>query len=117
MQIPEKIEVQQPNGSHSRYVSEHEARELIRTGAALGLGNKRKFYALRLVSQEANHSERLFRDLKADSLSGVPVIRPCELLAPSPRRHFGFVKAVNRHLRGSSQHEIGARRLMVEASK
>lgn len=111
MQFPERIKVLQPDGSVSRWVSEHEARELIRTRTAEGLGNKRKFYALRLLRAERSRSEQ-FRDaLTADKLKGVPVIRPYELLAPSPRRNFGYERAVNRRKPGSSQHGVYAHSL------
>jgi hypothetical protein len=56
-------------------------------------------------------NEYFVAGLKASTLSKVPVIRPYELLAPSPRRHFGFAAAVNRRKQGSSQHGVYAHSL------
>lgn len=112
IKIPDRVKVLQPDNSHSRFVSEYEARELIRTGAAIGLGNKRKIYALRLIRIGQTHNERFIADAKiSEKLANVPVIRPQELLAPSPRRHFSFESAVYRRLRGSSQHDVSGIRM------
>lgn len=108
--FPEKIAVLHPDGSHAYWATADQARKLIRERNAVGLGNARKFYKIRLTA-EADRSEKFVAGLKASTLANVPVIRPYEMLAPSPRRHFGFTAAVNRRLRGSSQHGVYAHSL------
>jgi hypothetical protein len=105
--FPEKIAVLRPNGQHAYWATADQARKLIRERHAVGLGNARKFYKLRLTA-EADRAEAFAAGLKADSLRNVPVIRPYELLAPSPRRHFGFERSVNRRKPGSNQHGLVA---------
>ena len=101
--FPEKIAVLHSNGSHAYWANADQARKLIRERQAVGLGNARKFYKLRLTA-EADRADAFVAGLKAETLAKVPVIRPYELLAPSPRRHFGFTAAVDRRRKGSSQH-------------
>lgn len=108
--FPEKIAVLRPDGSHAYWATADQARKLIRERHAVGIGNARKFYKLRLT-HEADRAESFALGLKADTLSKVPVIRPHELLAPSPRRHFGFERSVNRRKPGSSQHGVYAHSL------
>ena len=109
--LPEKIAVLHPNGTHAYWATAETARKLIRERHAVGLGNARKFYKLRLTA-EAERSEKFAAGLKASTLAKVPVIRPYELLAPSPRRHFSFERSVNRRLAGSSQHGAYAHSLV-----
>lgn len=108
--FPEKISVLRPNGTHAYWATADQARKLIRERHAVGIGNARKFYKLRLT-QEADRAEHFAAGLKASTLAKVPVIRPYELLAPSPRRHFGFAASVNRRKPGSSQHDVYAHSL------
>lgn len=108
--FPEKIAVLRQNGQHAYWATADEARKLIREQRAVGLGNARKFYKLRLTA-EADRAESFAAGLKASALAKVPVIRPYELLAPSPRRNFGFERAVNRRKPGSSQHGVYAHSL------
>lgn len=109
--FPEKIAVLHPNGFHAYWATADQARKLIREQRAVGLGNARKFYQIRLTA-EADRAEKFAAGLKASTLAKVPVIRPYELLAPSPRRHFGFAASVNRRKAGSSQHGVYAHSLV-----
>lgn len=98
-----RIPVLTPDDEHAFFASTEEAHALIRERKAVGLGNKRAFYALRLSAKSADltFQDRVLRSFQSSELRGVPVISRRkdpglnELLAPSPRTHFSFKASVS----------------------
>jgi hypothetical protein len=93
--IPERVKVLTPDGTPIRWATEAEAHELIRLRQAEGLGNRRKVYALKLIKQE--------QAILASKPGRIPVVRMYDLVAPSPRRHFGSKAATYPDMRRSPQ--------------
>jgi len=88
-----------------RWVDELEAWAMIRARLADGLGNKRRFYALKMRAKAESYKHELLKDFRHEHLRHAPVVAFMEVLAPSPRRHFWSDKSVWKQKQGRTRGE------------
>lgn len=93
--ITADLEVWQPNGDIAYRADQAEVDRLLRTKAAKPqFGRDKKLKALRLKEAIPVRAEADSGPVQQDGRH-IPVIRMRELLAPSPRRNYGSVRAVH----------------------
>lgn len=101
--MPSTVPVQEPDGSFSYVATQHEAKQLIRAGLVTVIGSRVRINALRLKRRRFEKASEVYRDIRPEHVAGLPCIRAHELLAPSPRRHFGSIKSVHQDMRTAPQ--------------
>lgn len=99
------IAILQPTGAHSHYVAPAAANQIVEKGKGFAVRKRGVLIAVRMravVMRDDATMLKLDRGSRS-ALAGTPVIRASEMLAPSPRHHFGFKQAVYADMRTSPQ--------------
>lgn len=100
------IEVWQPNGDLAYRADVAERDRLLRAKEARPqYGRDKKLKALRLKAALPVRAEQDSGPVQQDGRH-IPVIRMRELLAPSPRRHFGWAKATHHNTARQRPHGL-----------
>lgn len=112
--MTEQVRVYQPCGAFAYVADVAEVDRLLKAKEAkakYGYGRDRKVRALYLLTALPVKSEKMPEDFRPERPGRhIPVVRMRELIAPSPRRYFGWDKATNK-LGGNHLGEVMRRKV------